>query len=214
MSIIALVNQKGGTGKTTLATNLSFAFAESGKVVLLDADPQGSAWDWINSRAQPPVDLSVVRADLGLLPQQARKLARDCDWLIIDGPPGITRISAEAVRAANLVVIPSKASPFDVWAAGDIVAAVKARQANARGLPKAAFIITMTRPRTRLGRQVDQALADYDLPTLKARTTERVSYPQAAIEGLSVLETRDQTARNEILAIRGEIERIMNNDAR
>ena len=214
MSIIALVNQKGGTGKTTLATNLSYAFSDSGKVVLLDADPQGSAWDWINSRSQQPGDLSVVKAELGRLQQQARSLARECNWLIIDGPPGITRVSAEAVRAANLVLIPSKASPFDVWAAADIVTAVKARQANTRGSPKAAFIITMTRPRTRLGRQVDQALADYDLPSLEARTTERVSYPQAAIEGLSVLETRDQTARNEILAIRGEIERIMNDDAR
>jgi chromosome partitioning protein len=71
----------------------------------------------------------------------------------------------------------------------------------------------MTRPRTRLSRQIDDALAEYGMPTLKARTTERVSYPQAAIEGSSVLEGRDQTARNEIIAIRGEVERLSNDTA-
>ena len=214
MPVIALVNQKGGTGKTTLATNLAFAFADSGKVLLLDADPQGSARDWAESRAQAPLDLAVVAAEPSRLPQQARRLAQECGLLIIDGPPGKSRTTADAVRAADLVLIPAKASPFDVWAASDIVAAVKARQQNTGGAPTAAFVITMSRPRTRLGRQIDQALADYDLPTLKARTTERVSYPQAAIEGLSVLETRDQTARNEILAIRGEVERLLHHDAR
>ena len=214
MPVIALVNQKGGTGKTTLATNLAFAFADSGKVLLLDADPQGSARDWAESRAQAPLDLAVVAAEPSRLPQQARRLAQECRLLIIDGPPGRSRTTADAVRAADLVLIPAKASPFDVWAASDIVAAVKARQQNTGGAPTAAFVITMSRPRTRLGRQIDQALADYDLPTLEARTTERVSYPQAAIEGLSVLETRDQTARNEILAIRGEVERLLHHDAR
>ena len=63
MPIIAFVNQKGGTGKTTLATNLACAFAENDQVTLLDADPQGSAWDWCESRTQPLEGLQVVRAD-------------------------------------------------------------------------------------------------------------------------------------------------------
>ena len=71
----------------------------------------------------------------------------------------------------------------------------------------------MTRPRTRLSRQIDAALAEYGLPALQARTTERVSYPQAAIDGTSVLQGRDQTARNEILAIRGELERLFHDHA-
>ena len=113
------------------------------------------------------------------------------------------------MRAADLVLIPVKPSPFDLWAASDIVEAVKARQEVADGTPRAAFVITMSRPRTRLGRQVDQALSEYQLPVLEARTTEGVAYPQAAIEGKSVLEGRDRTAINEILAIRGEVERML-----
>ena len=210
MAVIAIINQKGGTGKTTLATNLAFSLAEATPVLLLDADPQGSARDWQATRAQKALGLEVKGVEERSLLEEVRTLKLGYRWVIIDGPPGITRISAEAVRAADLVLIPAKASPFDVWAASDIVEAVKARQRGNGGVPKGAFVITMSRPRTRLGRQVDQALAEYGIPTLEARTTERVSYPQAAIEGKSVLEGRDQTARNEILAIRGEVERLIN----
>ena len=213
MPIIAIVNQKGGTGKTTLSTNLAWAFAERVPVLLLDADPQGSAQDWADSHLQRFLNLEVKGVEPSRLIQDVRSSASKYGWVIIDGPPGISKTSADAVRAADLVLIPAKASPFDVWAASDIVEAVKARQKTARGKPVAAFVITMTRPRTRLGRQIDAALAEYALPALQARTTERVAYPQAAIEGKSVLEGRDQTARNEILAIRGELERLLHDDA-
>ena len=114
---------------------------------------------------------------------------------------------------ADVVLIPVKASPFDVWASSDIVAAVKARQETAEGIPIAAFVITMTRPRTRLGRQINAALDEYGLPTLQSRTTERVAYPMTAIEGKSVLDGRDGTACNEILAMRDEIESLCNDHA-
>ena len=115
---------------------------------------------------------------------------------------------ADAVRAADLVLIPAKPGPFDVWAASDIVDAVKARQEASAGKPLAAFVVTMARPRTTLSGQVHAALEDYGLPALAARTTERISYPRAAAEGQSVLEGRDRTAQAEILAIKDEIERL------
>ena len=106
--------------------------------------------------------------------------------------------------------LPAKPSPYDVWAASDIVEAVKARQATSHGVPKAAFIITMSRPRTLLGRQIEAALEEYGFPALGSRTTERVAYPQMAIEGGSVLDGRDSTARDEILALRDEIKGLIN----
>lgn len=72
----------------------------------------------------------------------------------------------------------------------------------------------MSRQRTLLGRQVETALEEYGLPALAARTTERVYYPQMAAEGRSVLEGRDQVARREILDMREEIERLINDTAR
>ena len=82
------------------------------------------------------------------LVDQVRKLSGRYDWVILDGPPGISNTSADAVRVSDVVLIPAKASAFDVWAATDIVAAVKARQQSSKGLPKAAFVITMAKPRT------------------------------------------------------------------
>ena len=212
MPVVAIVNQKGGTGKTTLATNLASVLAERGTVLLLDSDPQASSQNWAASDWASPEGLAVKGMGKGNLLEQVRSMARDYDWIIIDGPPGITRTSADAVRAADLVLIPAKPSPLDVWAASDIVAAVQARQKSTNGMPKAAFVITMSQPRTRLGRQIDAVLAEMGIPVLRARTTQRVAYPNAINEGNSVVDGRDQTARNEILAIRGELESLTHDD--
>lgn len=213
MPVVAIVNQKGGTGKTTLSINLASAFAELYPTLLMDADPQGSALDWADSRATPQMNLDACGVEPARLLQDVRSLSPRYGWIIIDGPPGIGRVSADAVRAADIVLIPSKPSPFDVWAASDIVEAVKARQETTGGIPKGYFVITMARPRTLLVGQVNAALAEYELPILESRTTERVVYPMTAIEGKSVLDGRDRTAQSEILAMRDEIERLSDDDA-
>ena len=212
MPVVAILNQKGGTGKTTLSLNLASAFSESYPTLLLDADPQGSALDWADSRTAPQMNLDALELQSGNILRDIRSLSHSYDWVIVDGPPGIGRISADAVRVADIVLIPTKPSPFDVWASSDIVEAVRARQKTIGGLPRAFFVITMARPRTRLVAQVDAALAEYGLPSLNTRTTERVAYPMTAIEGKSVLDSKDKTAQREILEMRDEIERLVNGD--
>ena len=153
MPVVAIVNQKGGTGKTTLATNLAWVLAENANVLLLDADPQASSQNWGANDDPAPTTLTVKGAAAGDLLRLVRSMTSDYDWVIIDGPPGMTKTTADAVRAADVVLIPAKPSPLDVWAAADIVTAVLARQKAAKGVPKAAFVITMTQPRTRLGQK-------------------------------------------------------------
>ena len=209
MPVVAVVNQKGGVGKTTLATNLAWALALDASVLLLDADPQQSVRDWGRFNTERPDNLSIEGAGRGPLVGQVRGLASRYDWVIIDGPPGISNISADAVRIADVVLIPAKASAFDVWAATDIVEAVKARQQASQGIPKAAFVITLAKPRTRLSQQIDAALAELGLPVLQSRTTDRVAYTQAGNDGTSVVAGPDRTARDEILAIRDELENMI-----
>ena len=176
----------------------------------MDADPQASAQNWAAGDDPVPEGLTVQGIGTGDLQRLVQSVATGYDWVIIDGPPGITKTSADVVRVSDIVLIPAQPSPLDVWAAADIVEAVQARQKTNRGVPKAAFVITMTQPRTRLGRQIDDALNELGIPVFQARTTRRVAYPNAINDGNSVVAGRDQTDRNEILAIKGELEALAN----
>ena len=113
MPVVAIVNQKGGTGKTTLSINLASAFAELYPTLLMDADPQGSALDWADSRSTTRLmNLDALGVEPAHLLRDIRRLAPNYGWVIIDGPPGIGRISADAVRAADIVLIPRQAQPL------------------------------------------------------------------------------------------------------
>ena len=113
MPVVAIINQKGGTGKTTLATNLAWVLAEKGHVLLLDADPQASAQNWAAGDGTTPDTLEIKEIGKGDLLRTVRSMASGYDWVIIDGPPGITKTSADAVRVADVVLIPAKPSPLE-----------------------------------------------------------------------------------------------------
>ena len=86
MPVVAIVNQKGGTGKTTLSINLASAFAELYPTLLLDADPQRSALDWADSRSTPQMNLDARELQSGSMLREIRTLSATYDWIIIDGP--------------------------------------------------------------------------------------------------------------------------------
>ena len=210
MPVVAIVNQKGGVGKTSIATNLAFALALDDTVILLDSDPQRSAAGWATLKTHPDLLLTVQGVEAGALAREVRASEDTYGWVVIDCPPGITQVNVDAIRVADVVLIPCKPRVWDVWACGDIVDAVKLRQQANRGWPKAAFVISMGRPRTRFSQSIGEALQDLGLPLLQSRTTERESYALAAAEGRSVLEGRDRVAREEIMGIKQEIKELCN----
>lgn len=209
MPVIAILNQKGGSGKTTIAVNLAHAlYLQGGKVLLVDSDPQGSARDW--NEANEGSILPVVGLDRETLPKDLQAIRSGYDWIIIDGAPQIARMSAAAVKAADVVIIPCQPSPYDVWAAADLVDIVKARQDVTNGDPKAAFVVSRRIQGTKLGREVEEALNEYNLPVLKSSTSQRVAYPTTASEGQTVFMDPNGPAASEINAIVNEIMELIN----
>ncbi len=209
MPVIAILNQKGGAGKTTIAVNLAHALhLAGGKVLLVDSDPQGSARDW--NEANEGEILPVVGLDRETLPKDLQAIKDGYDWVIIDGAPQIARLSAAAVKAADLVLIPCQPSPYDVWAAADLVDIIKARQDVTAGKPKAAFVVSRRIQGTKLGREVEDALHGYDLPVLKSSTSQRVAYPTTASEGQTIFIEPGGPAVKEIESIMNELQELLN----
>lgn len=207
--VIAVLNQKGGSGKTTIATNLAHALLKNeSKVLLVDSDPQGSARDW--NEANGGSIVPVVGLDRETLAKDLQAIWQGYDWIVIDGAPQIAKLSAAAVKVADLVIIPVQPSPYDIWACADLVDIIAARHEVADGKPKAAFVISRAIKNTKLGGEVSTALAEYNLPIFKSGTTQRVAYPTTAAEGLTVFNDPHSEAAKEIDALRKEIYEVLN----
>lgn len=208
MPTIAVLNQKGGSGKTTIAINLAHSLQLEGNTVLLvDSDPQGSARDW-NEENEGEI-IPVVGLDRETLPKDLAAISSGYDYVVIDGAPQIARLAAAAVKAADMVIIPCQPSPYDIWAAADLVDVIKARQDITDGKPAAAFVVSRAIKNTKLGKEILDALEGYEFPILKSVTTQRVAYPTTAAEGKTVFVEPGSEAAREIIAIREEIKRYL-----
>ncbi len=186
--IIAVLNQKGGVGKTTLAVHLCAAFAEDGtRVLLIDADPQGSSLDWAASREAAPL-FGVVGLPKTNLHKEIPSHAANYDHVVIDGPPRSNELTRSAIMAADLIVIPIQPSPYDVWATAETVEMVREARAFRNDLG-AVFAINRKIVNTVIGRDVRAALASYEVPTLEATVCQRVSFAESAAKGRTVIET-------------------------
>lgn len=209
--IVALLNQKGGVGKTTLALHLAGQWARQGaRVTVVDADPQGSALDWSQARAAE--GLARLFGVLGLardtLHREAPELARDADHVVIDGPPRVAALMRSALLAADLVLIPVQPSPLDGWASAEMLALLAEAKVYRPQLA-ARFLLNRCAARTVIARETAAALADQNPPLLRQRIGQRVLFAEAVQHGRLAFEVdAASAAAREIAALAGEIGRI------
>jgi chromosome partitioning protein len=207
--IAALLNQKGGVGKTTLALHLAGVWSGKGKrVLVIDADPQGSALDWSEQRSREGLDLlfPVVGLARDMLHRELPAIARGYDHVVIDGPPRVAGIARSALLAADLVVIPAQPSPFDGWASAEMLRMLDEARVYRPEL-RAVMLLNRYGARTVIARETAAALEAHDPPVLASRIGQRVAFADAARTGRLAGEVDGgRIAEREIAELAREIE--------
>lgn len=210
--IISILNQKGSTGKTTLAVNITRAYTRSSdvKALLVDSDSQGSALRWHERSGGDLIDLTCL--PVSTLDKDVLKFKGRYDRIIIDGIPRISPLTICAIKAADVILIPVQPSPYDIWATEDLVRSVKERIEMTDGKTKAAFIVTRRIKGTNIGKEVYEQLEKLELPVFQWGTHQRVDYATSVERGLTVmdLDYEKSEAAKEISLITAEIEEFMN----
>ena len=184
--IVAFSNQKGGTGKTTLAINTAAELAGRGqRVLLVDADPQASVISWASQRPDTPFTV-VAMARHNLL-SDVKRIATSHAWTLLDSPPAADEIARACLMAADGVVVPVEPSGFSAWAASLTIQHIREVRAR-RGQLQAAIVISRKIPRTVLGQSMATAAAALELPVLKSEITQRIAFAESMTLGRTIQE--------------------------
>jgi chromosome partitioning protein len=208
MPIIAVVNQKGGTGKTTVATNLATLFASQGaEVLLVDADPQGSALDWQHDRPGQLPQVSVVGLPAPNLHREIPRLQAKYPVILIDGGGRVTATARATVAVADFLLVPTMASIPDARSTQHFFQEVVEEVAAIRGRVSGAILFTMVKTGTVFNVSGQGAMKDLGYPVLDTALSHRITYQEAFAQGMGVREYDPRSkAAEEVQALFRELQ--------
>jgi len=192
MQIFALISQKGGAGKSTLARQLAVIAGEAGPSVLIDRDPQATTSRWWRRRQELvplPSGPDLLALETGGLPSAIQALKKQGGSIFIDTRPAVTEQEAEAARMADLVIVPVRPSPDDLEAVGETLKLLR------RLDKRAALVVNAARNEAR-ARDARAALSRYPVPVCPTHIADRTVYLDASLEGRGVGEMKGAAARD------------------
>lgn len=182
MQIIAVISQKGGSGKTTLALHLAVAAAAAGRnTAIIDLDPQASAAKWSDRReAELPV---VLSAHASRLPQEIERVkGAGCELLILDTAPHSDAAALDAAKAADLVLVPCRPAILDMEAISNTLDLVRAK-----GTP-VFVVMNAVAPQGQEAQEAAEAIAELDAPVCPIQLVTRVAFSRSLITGQTAQE--------------------------
>ncbi len=216
-NIIAVINQKGGCGKTTTTMQLAAALAkDKSHVLVVDADPQGTAVRWSASAPENnlfPADVIGLSTAEGKVHQELKKFMGKYNWILVDCPPAVENKSSQsALLVADLAIVPVIPSPPDLWAAvgiRELITTVAAINENLQSV----LLPNMCQANTSISKDALEVMKDFGIPALKSHLYLRTAYKQSAALGGHVLNlgSKAKSAITEIYSLKREIKKMFAN---
>ena len=203
--VITISQQKGGTGKTTLAVHLALAFIKyhNLKVAIIDTDPQGSLGKWFVIRSEKKVsnyNLTFKTASLWGAQYESKTLKKDNDIVIIDTPPKIESDARPSIEASDLVIIPMTPSHVDFWATEAIIDIAK------KAKKKILIQINRANRRSKLISKTNEYINSINVSATKTIIGHRQIYASSMGEGKTAVEKQKKSnAVEEIKELSGQI---------
>jgi chromosome partitioning protein len=211
--IIGIAQLKGGTGRSTIATNLAGLLARKGTTALIDCDmPQGTAASWYTLRADQNklgnLTLATVN-DHKQLAHEIEVLSENHDYIVLDAPPRIAEITRIMLMVSDLVLIPLSPSAPEIWATSDLLDTVKeAGKVRSNIVTRIAW--NKYRGHTRSAQELSEAVkAEIKVSALKTRLGLRVGYSEALGTGLVADELPDQKIKAELSDFGDEVLKLL-----
>jgi chromosome partitioning protein len=208
MPIIAVVNAKGGTGKTTVATNLATLFAtRQTEILLVDADPQQSTLEWQRDRPAHLPQVSVIGLPAPNLHREIPRLQAKYPVILIDGGGRVTATARATVAVADFLLVPTMASIPDARSTQHFFQEVVEEVATIKGRVSGAILFTMVKTGTVFNVSGQGSIKDLGYPVLETALSHRITYQEAFAQGMGVREYDPRSkAAEEVQALFREVQ--------